>query len=204
MRHKFGLGLVLSLSLVVGCAPPEQIQSYRAKKETVQKLPDEPETPGVGQAEGPDAYRILGAVLPADIPDEEFAWYFKGVGTTADLAQQEENFNRFFASLEFKNGPKSLPSWTLPEGWKTAPRRDFTEAVLKYPGGELTVSRAKGGLKANLERWAVQQLQMPPEKVKDFQPYLTPLKIGELSGYRINLTGPGNPAARRGPMMKGQ
>lgn len=201
MRRTFGVGLLLSLSFSVGCAPTEQIQNYRAKKETVQKLPEEAEMPGVGTADGPEAYQILGAVLPGQITDDEFAWYFKGVGTTADLTAQQENFTKFFASLEFKNGPKALPTWTLPDGWKTAPRRDFTEAVLKFPGGELTVSRAKGGLKANLERWAVQQLQMPPEKVQDFQPYLTPLQVGEMSGFRISLKGPGNPAARRGPMM---
>lgn len=169
---------------VLGCGEPD-----------VQKvsIPKPHAVPGFG-AEAPSSeYRILGAMFPADNP----VWFFKATGTASRINQFESDFDLFLTNLTFPDGPTKPPKWTVPETVKTGPAREFRFATLIYTIDgkplELVVSDAKGGLAANLERWAGQV----GAKTADVASVTKPITVGMVQGLKVSLSGSINPAGSR-------
>ena len=178
------------LLAAVGCGGEEPIRTY--------SVPREPESKRV-------TYRILGALYPADKP----VWYFKLTGSADDLAKHEADWEKLIASVKYKNDTE-VPEFALPAGWiKTGPRTKGivkTDEVIKVGSKEsplevtitLIADGPESGLKANLARWANQQLggDYEPDKLESLA---APFEAAGGKGLRVDLRGPKNPAA--GSMM---
>jgi hypothetical protein len=139
-------------------------------------------------------FRILGAMVPAEEP----VWFFKMTGPATDVNAQEAAFDAFLASVTFPDGPGKPPKWTVPEGVKVGPPKEFRFATLIFGGdnpAELSVSEAKGGKDANLTRWAGQVGTTDTAKAT------APIKVGGLPAVKVTMTGPKNPGAG-GMMMR--
>lgn len=179
-----------------GCGSDESIRTYKVPK------------PSERDAKRPAAYRILGALYPADNP----VWYLKFSGSIEELTKHESDWEKFIAGVKFKS-ETDVPEFTLPAGWtKTGPRTksgiktdDVIRIGAKDPPLEVTITYIspgpQSGLKANLVRWAIQQLD------GDYDPdALEALAVSFDSaggkGLRVDLRGPKNPTAAGGPMMK--
>jgi hypothetical protein len=194
--------LAFVLSPLLGCAPPETIRTYKAKRE------GEAVTPAPAPV-GPKAYRIIGAALASQNPEDANTqvWYIKAGGRADTITESEKAIDEFIASLKLGDDPQTQPSWKLPEGWSEVPKRMMTLAVFRFGPPErtceLTISRVGGGLASNLKRWGIDQLKMPAQEFADGKAFLKPLKVGEVSGYRIDMSGPNDPATKSGGMMMG-
>lgn len=143
-------------------------------------------------APGDFGYRILGAMIPAEEP----VWFFKMTGTAEELAAKEAAFDAFLATVTFPNGVENDPKWTLPEGVKEGPPREMRFATLIFVGEnpiELSVSQAKGGKLANLQRWAGQV------GTNEIANATKPITVGGIAGVKVSLSGRKNPSA--GGMM---
>jgi hypothetical protein len=183
--------------LPAGCGSEEGVTktqvpktSDRSKAEPVASTPIEPM---------PGAYRILGAMYPADRPQ----WFFKLVGPTDTLAQYEAGFLKLLGSVSLPAGG-GVPEFTLPEGWTRGPGRDgIVVATVRTPDGkyEATVTSAIGGVAANLKRWAVDQLGNASFTEADVTKYTRIVEANGVQGLRTDLRGPKMPPA--GPMMGG-
>ena len=179
---------VLSLAgLAAGCGGGDEgVRSY-----TVPRSSDRGEKAGQAAAEAGDN-RILGAAYPADNP----VWYFKFTGTAADVAKYEADFDKLAASVKLQGD--AVPAFALPEGWTLGGPRDVSrggvtvrfEQTIRAGDSEITVSRAGGGLRENVARWA-RQVGYPapfnlPAYTREFQ-------ADGVKGVRVDVKGPVNP-----------
>lgn len=176
----------LGLVTLIGCGPGEQVNSYKVPRSTEKGAP----------AEGKGSYRMLGAMYPADQP----TWFFKLSGTTDELAAQEAAFHKFLTSVKFPKGPDAPPAYDLPEGWKSEGARGMRADTIRIGSLELTVIKAMGGAKENVDRWAG-QLGGKANFENDTKPVTT---ADGVKGLRVDLAGPENPADTAAPFMRGR
>ena len=183
---------VAVLLALAGCGEREGIKSY-----TVPRASEKSGPVAVGE------YRILGAVYPAESP----VWYFKLTGPAAELAKHETDFDAFIASVKLAGD--ALPTFTLPNGWKTAGPKTvgsgnfkfrFDETI-KIGDLELTISQAQGGLVGNVDRWSG-QVGGPEVMIGNVGKYTREFAAAGGKGIRVDVKGPKNPAGGR-PMMGG-
>jgi hypothetical protein len=182
--------VALGLLTLVGCGPGEEVRSYSVPK------PNEPATPAASQGD----YRILGAMFPADEP----AWFFKLTGRADALAAHEAAFDKLLASVKFPDGSAKPPTYDLPDGWKSeGPSGIRSDTIRLVPGDkslELSVIKAMGGPKENVDRWAG-QLGAKADFAKATNEITT---AGGVKGLRVDVTGPKDPASSGGPFMRGR
>jgi hypothetical protein len=167
-----------------GCGGGDNIETYKVPKTTETE------------------YRILGAMYPADDP----GWFFKFAGPTEQIAQYEADFDKLLDSVTLPPGD-AAPTFTVPEGWSRGPgRAGIVEATARTPDGkfEVTLTSSKGGVDGNLQRWAIQQLGLPAFGPEDKAKATRVIDAKGGKGLRVDLRGPKNPAAARGPMMGGK
>jgi hypothetical protein len=154
---------MLSLFVLLGCGPAEQVNKYTAPKDPVDtdSISDEP-------GEGEPTVRILGAIAPAGKPGEKDSWYFfkfqpASMGETYPPKAIERHaaaFDEFIRSLKFnQEGP---PSWTVPAGWMEVGSQNKDRIVtfrMKKSATpvQLAVTQFGGSLLENINRWRVQQ-----------------------------------------------
>lgn len=169
---------------MTGCGGPD-VRSY--------VVPKPHDVPGFAP-ETATEFRILGAMVPAENP----VWFFKAAGSASQIAAFEADFDAFLKSLTFPGGPGQPPKWSVAEGVKTGPPREFRYATLLFPVNgqtvELAVSEAKGGLQANLDRWAGQV------GAKSTDGATSPVTLGPVAGLKVSLVGPKNPSDSRAMM----
>ena len=183
--------------LTTGCGPADTVATYKVAK------PDEPARPTPPPSVDAGEYRFLGAMFPADDP----VWFVKFAGPADAVAAQADKFDAFLKSFKVKAG---TPEWTLPEGWTDGPTRDamgITIRTVKAGTGdaavELTVSRAGGGVVGNVNRWAGQVGASTDGDT--IVKYTKPISSAdEVPGVKVDVSGPKNPAAARGPFMGGR
>jgi hypothetical protein len=174
--------------LAAGCGGGEEgVRSY-----SVPKSSDKSEKGGPAVAAAGGEYRILGAAYPA----ENAVWYFKFTGTAADVAKYEADFDKMAASVKLQGD--AVPTFTLPEGWTLGGPREVSrggvtvrfEQTIRAGDSEITVSRADGGLVANVSRWAKQvgdlNVRDPVRATREFQ-------ADGVKGVRVDVKGPLNP-----------
>ena len=182
--------------IAAGCGPADSVSSYKVAKS------DTP-TPPAGQQTEAGEFRFLGAMYPADDP----VWFVKFAGPASAVDAQAEKFDAFLKSLKMKGGD---PEWTLPDGWKDGPTRNamgITIRTVQAGSGdsavELTVSRAAGGVVGNVSRWVGQVGASTDGDV--ISKYTKPvMSADEVPGVKVDVSGPKNPAATRGPFMGGR
>jgi hypothetical protein len=176
-----------------GCGAPEGVSSYRTPKST-----EGGREAGAAPAAG--EYRILGAMYPAADPQ----WFLKLTGPADQVAKAEAGFDQLAASFALPAGGSRVPTFTPPAGWKRAgPRSIHAETVRTPDGLELTVTESKGGVEANVGRWAGQVGR--PFTAADLGAVTRPVEAAGVKGLRVDLRGPQNPSAGgMGPMMGGK
>jgi hypothetical protein len=176
--------------LPAGCGGEPGVTSYDVPKTT------DPSKKIAAPAAGGD-YRLLGAMFPADEPE----WFFKFSAPSAEMAKYEADFDELLKSVKLEAGK---PDFTVPKGWTKGPgRAGIVVATAVTPDGkyEVTLTSSSGGVKANLDRW-VGQIGLRPSPT-DVATYTKPLATTSgVKGLRVDMSGPNNPATKRGgPMM---
>jgi hypothetical protein len=176
--------LVATSFLLLGCQRDE-IQHY--------KVPKEDTGPEAATNER-SATRLLGLIAPRG----KRTWFFKLSGPAAAIDDQRETFDRFIASVHFKDSADKPVSWTLPEGWKEEPGGNgFRYATLRLQSKEIplevsvTFFDGEGGsLLDNINRWRGQigLAKTTESKLDDVA------KKIDLDGQKatlVDMTGPG-------------
>lgn len=117
-----------------------------------------------------------GGILGAIVSNERFTLFAKFTGPEAVLTAERDRFLEFLASLRPGQAPpaghggaaapsapaQSNLTWTTPDGWSDeAPTSRFRERTFRKGGIEMSLSLARGAVKANVNRWA-NELQMAP------------------------------------------
>lgn len=169
---------------VVGCGG-EGVKSYTAKRDTVATV-----------KENTGAYRLLGAMVPADDP----IWFFKLSGGTDELTKHEAGFDELVKSIRYK-GEKSVPEFDTPKDWVRGPGRgSLVKATVKPPDSklEVTVVPSAGGVEGNLDRWVGMLGQ--PSRPDDTKRYTKTIDAPGGPVRRVDIRGPVNPNKSGGPM----
>jgi hypothetical protein len=195
------IAAVLSLAgLSAGCNDGDEVRAYK-----VPKTSDRGARGGPVAAEGGE-FRILGSAFPAENP----VWYFKFTGTADDLAKYEADFDKLAASVKLQGD--AVPAFTLPQGWELGGPREvsrggvtvrFEQTIKLGPTDaplEITISRAQGGLRSNVARWAGQVDNPAPYNVPA---YTREFEAEGVKGVRVDVKGPTNPSGGMRPPMSG-
>jgi hypothetical protein len=103
---------------LAGCEKAEEIQHYRALKPEVllktyygQSAPQNFDKPAAAKD------RLLAAM----VPHGSQLWFFKLVGPSETVTQQNVSFATFLASIRFADAADAPPEWTLPNDWRQQP-----------------------------------------------------------------------------------
>lgn len=117
-----------------------------------------------------------GGILGAIVSNDRFTLFAKFTGPKAVLVAERERFVEFLASLrpappggrrspgaaETAQAAESNLIWVTPDGWSDeAPTSRFRERTFRKGGIEMSLSLARGAVKANVNRWA-NELQVAP------------------------------------------
>ena len=136
-------------------------------------------------------------MFPADDPQ----WFFKYSGPSDEVAKYEADFDKLIASVKLG----ATLEFTAPEGWERRPGREggmvkvFATVNTKDGKQEVSITQSAGGVEANLSRWVGQIGRRPtPDDVSKFTKVID---AGNVKGRRVDLTGPNNPATKRGGPM---
>jgi hypothetical protein len=139
---------------------------------------------------------IPGQLLGAIIPHGDQTWFFKLTGPPDDVKAQLEPFLGFIKSVRIsETGPK----WSLPEGWKQLPGREFRFATVKIPGGEepleLTIiplptapGKFEDYLLSNVNRWR-EQLKLGPIAKDELPEKTVKIEVDEMPAWLVNCEG---------------
>ncbi len=194
--------VVLAALLVAGCAPDEPIRSYDLSKPADYK--------SSRPAQAAD-YRLVGAMFPADDP----VWFFKFSGKADQIAKYEAEFDKVISSVRMnpdKDGEPQLPSFTTPADWVRTGRRVVRRMGIALPieetlrfgppedPFEVTITQSGGGLAQNVGRWA-DQVGYRYSKSEELTKVTRHVTADGVKGVRVDVAGPKNPSAPRGPMM---
>jgi hypothetical protein len=186
---------LLVVILITGCQK-EQIETYevpRIKASTEETL-------------GGVKVRMLAAITP----NGEQTWFFKLTGPEQEVAKNQADFDRFLASIRFKNEVEKPVSWTLPEGWQEEKGKQLRYATI-YPDAknkalEMTVvalGREAGSLLANINRWRG-QIGLGGVSEKELASLTRPTKIGGLESTLVDMRGTSQGGvAKRPPFASG-
>ena len=173
----------LALLPAAGCKPDDEIRHY-----TVPRAAEPPPVPAA--AAGP-LQRTLGAVF--DRGAEK--WFFKLSGTEEAVGGHAKEFDAFVDSVRFTDDKEKLPEWKVPDGWKQGPATQFSVASFRLGDGaeapRLTVTRASGSLRDNVNRWRG-QLGLKPLGDEELAKTVKEKKVGGVAVTVVDLTGHGS------------
>jgi hypothetical protein len=92
------------------------------------------------------------------------------------------------------------PSYKLPPDWAKVATKSATIATYQVAKNgqesEMTIIKmpvVPGMLLANINRWRVQQLQLPPIETEDIPSAMRDIPMGDLKGHYLKLVGPETP-----------
>lgn len=191
-RRRVAPFVVLFAAVAAGCAGGDEIRTYEVPRGAAPTRKAAVE------------YRLLGVMVPADVP----VWFFKLSGTAESLAPHEAGFDQLLASIRFKD-EKSVPEFAAPAGWKLGGPRSVSKmgvtvtldqtVTLPDPGLELTVSKSGGGVAQNLGRWVGMLGQKAG--LDDAAKYTKAVDAAGGKVLRVDIRGDQNPSGGGGPMM---
>jgi len=102
------------------------------------------------------------------------AWFIKIMGNITVVEKSIPALDAFSQSIRFNQDlPSGLESWRVPPRWVKGRSRTLVLRSFVLSGEkaevEVTISRARGALEANLARWAqIMQLELPEDPVKEW------------------------------------
>ncbi len=112
---------------------------------------------GNNSNESTNKTRLIGAILP----DGDSEWYFfKVMAPLEDVEPVAKEIDDFLNSIRFHPGDKQ-PSWKIPLNWESGASTPFSIASFQIKSTsrkpiKLTISKARGGLLENINRWRAQ------------------------------------------------
>lgn len=188
----------VALIALAGCGPADEVRTYEVPKETVTVpiVKIEPPTPGT-------PVRTLAAIIPVD------AKYMRSVklsGPASAVNPHAADFRAFVASVRLPPDPLTPLTYTVPAGWRPAPKRKFVEAVFQAGPAdavvEVTLSEPTGGdIPANVNRWRGQVGLPEIADPAELQKTVTEVPLGPaVKASVVDLTGV---APAGGDMMRG-
>lgn len=160
-------------------------------------------------------------ILVAYLTDGGSSWFFKMTGESTMVAENKQVFVDFLKSINFQasqpamadphagmsmpsgarpavsggtipSGDDSLPTWTPPANWQTAPPGQMLKAKFVAGTGEakaeINIGAAGGAPLMNVNRWRG-QLKLDPVDGPGFAKLVTPLDAGGKSAMLVDLTG---------------
>lgn len=161
-------------------------------------------------------------ILTAMVHRPGASWFYKLSGNASLVEAQKETFIAFLKSIQIKEaapadagsaGTPPKPNWQVPSQWKEVPAGQFLVAKFTVAGeagaqASVNVSRstgAGGGLVPNVNRWRVQQLQLPPVEEAELSKLSTSVDIAGGKATFVDFTGTdvrtGQPARIVGAMV---
>lgn len=193
------LPVVLSAVLVSGCKPKDEVRNYNVEKE-----PEPTEVaPSVAAPAGAREYRFLGAIIPAG---ETYYWFVRFFGPADQVSPNEAEFNKFLASLHIQGDKaKGGLTWTVPEGWKIGPQKQFRMMTLQKGAAEFYVSDPiSGSILDNVNRWRKDFTGIAEVTAEELPAVTTEFLVDTTKAYKIDFRGPGGSIATggaRGPFQ---
>jgi hypothetical protein len=165
------------LAAAAGCKPHDPIRTYIVPKETA-KGSDVP-------PEGPDKYRLLGAVIPAE---PGYWWFVKFVGPIEVVTPVEADFQAFVKAI-VPNEKK--PTWTAPAGWTEGPAKPTRLVTYQNGKAEMYLSGPFGGsLLDNVNRWRNDDLGLRKLTEAELPGETKEVKLGDKTAYTVDLRSP--------------
>jgi hypothetical protein len=131
--------------VLAGCQEQEQIREYTAPKDPPLRL------------------------LAVMVPREDSTWFFKIMGPADEVGKHAQAFDDFVRSIHFTGRANAPIEWKVPQGWDEEHSEPKAYAVLRFAGEGMPLGISvthfggkAGGLRANVDRWRVQQLGLEP------------------------------------------
>jgi hypothetical protein len=163
--------------MVAGCKPADPVRSYTVPKDTSLAS-----TPTDGQA-----YRFLGAVLPAD---DKYSFFVKFVGPSAVISAEVKAFDDFLGSIGPVVNANEKPKYTIPEGWTVAAEKPTRIVTITKGKAEMYLSGPFGGtLLENINRWR-KEIGLRELKSDELKDGVKEIPYGRGTGYRMDEFGP--------------
>jgi hypothetical protein len=143
-------------------------------------------------------------LLAVMLPHKERVWFFKLEGPVEKVDAHRDEFTTFCKSIRF-TGKDGEPVWDLPKGWSEEEGSGLRKKNLHIgdKGENLIVTvvalpKGAGDVYSNVNRWRKQVglNSIPPSEVDDDA---RPFNVEGVSGYLVDLKGPGNPLAKPAP-----
>ena len=146
-----------------------------------------------------DAYRMLGAMLPAD---DNYSFFVKFVGPSAVVTAEVKAFDDFLGSIGPVANANVKPTYTIPDGWTVAPEKQTRIVTLTKGKAEMYLSGPFGGTKLeNVNRWR-KEIGLRELRSDELEESLTKVPYGKVEGRRVDISGPiWNQGRMAGPMM---
>lgn len=197
------------IASAAGCGSSESIRTYTVTSAQdspiVAKLPSDKEAEPV-VADPADGSRTLGVIIPFDDGQSR---YVKFRGPKSAIATQEAAFAAFVKSMTDAGSTATLPTYTLPAGWKEKKTtRQFVAKTFAVAASvpDVTLSEPiRGSLLDNVNRWRkengadeVTEAELPKA--------VTELTIGTRKAYYFDTSGPAafTAGGMRGPFQGGK
>ncbi len=192
----------VALLVLAGCGPADEVRTYDVPKELVTIPIVKIEPPASGTP-----VRTLAAIIPVDA---KYSRFVKLSGPANAVAPHAADFRAFVASVRLTPDLKKPVEYTVPAGWRPAPKRQFVEAAFQAGPRdavvEVTVSDPLGGdVAGNVNRWR-EQVGLPPiSDPAELQKTITEIPLGGAAKASVvDLPGvaPAGGGMMRGPFQK--
>lgn len=188
--------LAVPLALTVGCAPPEEIKTYRLVRSTEPKA-TEKQPPDAG----PTKSRLLGAIIPVGPNSSRFV---KASGPAEKIDPIAEDFAKFVASIRVANDPANPVTYTAPAGWQPGPAKQMRlTTFLAGPGKvEVYISDPFGGkVLDNVNRWR-KEVGAKEIGEAELAAETKPIQLGDVTATLIDVSGTGGKSGMMPPFAK--
>ena len=163
-----------------------------------------------------DTDQTANRIVTAFLHHEDLSWFFKMTGPAAAVETQTTAFLDFLKSVNLALAkqrltaqshtsqsapppprPRELPEWSAPTHWEQIPPTQMLLAKFNVRGdgdtlAEITISAFPGnagGLLANVNRWATQQLGLDPINADQLPDILSDINGESAQGKLVDLTG---------------
>lgn len=179
MINRMSMVILAGLSCVAfGCVEAPGVVKQRVPKQPTVQV-DSSSQAAAAVPTGPSK-QIPGRMLAAIVPVGEKGWFFKIMGASEAVADQQDNFLGLLRSLTVADNQLA---WKVPDGWTEQPGAGMRAATFRMGTGETKLecsvialpaddAASNEYLLANVNRWRG-QLGLDPQSDADFAAALT-------------------------------
>ena len=202
----------LFIALAIGCAEPDQIERYTAKKPHILQAENHvarKTSDNVPASDAPASAAPIGKptdrMLAALVLHQDKVWSFKVTGPMPVVKTIAQSFPAFLQSVKFVEGK---PTWKLPAGWQTSTGSAMRFATIKIDAGggkslDFSImplpapkNDYQGYVLANVNRWRG-QMGLPKLRADQLKSGTAEITIGGIQATYVNLKGISSGGMRR-------